>query len=185
VSYYSDWRFCESTCLANACSVTSLQLLTVRSPGYLSNTMSRINHSRQTCSGSLRTRSSASRLLPRTKSACAPCPSFRDLFRSQTGCQTATADSIRADVIAGIAVAGLLVPEGMAYAGIAGVPPQMGLYAALAGMATYAIFGTSSAHHASSLSRRPHLQPPCWLLWSLRLRPGIQASTRCSHPPPR
>jgi len=54
-----------------------------------------------------------------------------------------TADSIRADVIAGIAVAGLLVPEGMAYAGIAGVPPQMGLYAALAGMATYAIFGTS------------------------------------------
>jgi len=46
-------------------------------------------------------------------------------------------------VIAGIAVAGLLVPEGMAYAGIAGVPPQMGLYAALAGMATYAIFGTS------------------------------------------
>jgi len=54
-----------------------------------------------------------------------------------------SAVSIRADVIAGIAVAGLLVPEGMAYAGIAGVPPQMGLYAALAGMAIYAIFGTS------------------------------------------
>ncbi len=51
--------------------------------------------------------------------------------------------SVRADVIAGIAVAGLLVPEGMAYAGIAGVPPQMGLYAALAGMAAYAIFGSS------------------------------------------
>src|SRR5215470_16943415 len=31
----------------------------------------------------------------------------------------------------------------MAYAGIAGVPPQMGLYAALAGMFVYAIFGTS------------------------------------------
>ena len=54
-----------------------------------------------------------------------------------------SAASIRADIIAGIAVAGLLVPEGMAYAGIAGVPPQMGLYAALAGMAIYAIFGTS------------------------------------------
>ena len=51
--------------------------------------------------------------------------------------------SIRADIVAGIAVAGLLVPEGMAYAGIAGVPPQMGLYAALAGMAIYAVFGTS------------------------------------------
>ena len=31
----------------------------------------------------------------------------------------------------------------MAYAGIAGVPPQMGLYAAMVGMFVYAIFGTS------------------------------------------
>ena len=54
-----------------------------------------------------------------------------------------TAKTIRADVIAGIALAGLLVPEGMAYAGIAGVPPQMGLYAAMAGMFAYALFGTS------------------------------------------
>src|SRR5438477_10250206 len=51
--------------------------------------------------------------------------------------------SIRTDIIAGIAVAGLLIPEGMAYAGIAGVPPQMGLYAAMLGMFVYAIFGTS------------------------------------------
>ena len=54
-----------------------------------------------------------------------------------------TPKTIRTDVIAGIALAGLLVPEGMAYAGIAGVPPQMGLYAAMAGMFTYALFGTS------------------------------------------
>ncbi len=54
-----------------------------------------------------------------------------------------TTKTIRADVIAGIALAGLLVPEGMAYAGIAGVPPQMGLYAAMAGMFAYALFGTS------------------------------------------
>ena len=40
-------------------------------------------------------------------------------------------------------MAGLLVPEGMAYAGIAGVPPAMGLYAGLSGMFVYAIFGTS------------------------------------------
>ena len=51
--------------------------------------------------------------------------------------------SPRADIVAGVALAGLLVPEGMAYAGIAGVPPQMGLYAALGGMFIYAIFGTS------------------------------------------
>jgi sulfate permease, SulP family len=53
-----------------------------------------------------------------------------------------TKQTVRADVVAGIALAGLLVPEGMAYAGIAGVPPQMGLYAAFAGMFVYAIFGT-------------------------------------------
>lgn len=54
-----------------------------------------------------------------------------------------TPKTIRPDVIAGIALAGLLVPEGMAYAGIAGVPPQMGLYAAMAGMFVYSLFGTS------------------------------------------
>jgi len=54
-----------------------------------------------------------------------------------------TSRSIRVDALAGIALAGLLVPEGMAYAGIAGVAPQIGLYAALAGMFVYAFFGTS------------------------------------------
>ena len=51
--------------------------------------------------------------------------------------------SPRTDIFAGIALAGLLIPQAMAYAGIAGVPPQMGLYAALAGLFIYAILGTS------------------------------------------
>src|ERR1700751_2841401 len=51
--------------------------------------------------------------------------------------------SPRADIVAGVALAGLLVPQGMAYAGIAGVPPQMGLYAGAVGMFVYAIFGSS------------------------------------------
>ncbi len=63
-----------------------------------------------------------------------------------------TSKTIRADVIAGIALAGLLVPEGMAYAGIAGVPPQMGLYAAMAGMFVYALFGTSRQLAVTSTS---------------------------------
>jgi sulfate permease, SulP family len=63
-----------------------------------------------------------------------------------------TPKTIRADVIAGIALAGLLVPEGMAYAGIAGVPPQMGLYAAMAGMFVYALFGTSRQLAVTSTS---------------------------------
>src|SRR5215472_18443907 len=60
--------------------------------------------------------------------------------------------SPRADLIAGIAAAGLLIPEGMAYAGIAGVPPQMGLYAAMLGMFVYALFGTSRQLAVTSTS---------------------------------
>lgn len=63
-----------------------------------------------------------------------------------------SSESVRLDIIAGIALAGLLVPEGMAYAGIAGVPPQMGLYAAAAGMFVYAIFGTSHQLAVTSTS---------------------------------
>jgi len=58
----------------------------------------------------------------------------------------------RKDIVAGIAVAGLLIPEGMAYAGIAGVPPQTGLYAASLGMFVYAIFGTSRQLAVTSTS---------------------------------
>jgi len=65
------------------------------------------------------------------------------------GCSWKTA---RTDIVAGIAVAGLLIPEGMAYAGIAGVPPQMGLYAAMLGMLVYAIFGTSRQLAVTSTS---------------------------------
>jgi sulfate permease, SulP family len=60
--------------------------------------------------------------------------------------------SPRVDILAGIALAGLLVPEGMAYAGIAGLPPQMGLYAAMAGMFVYALFGTSRQLAVTSTS---------------------------------
>ena len=61
-------------------------------------------------------------------------------------------NTARTDIVAGIAVAGLLIPEGMAYAGIAGVPPQMGLYSALLGMFVYAIFGTSRQLAVTSTS---------------------------------
>jgi len=51
--------------------------------------------------------------------------------------------NLRGDVIAGIALAGLLIPEAMGYAGIAGLPPQAGLYATAFGLLAYAIFGSS------------------------------------------
>src|ERR1700745_1956841 len=46
-------------------------------------------------------------------------------------------------LIAGMAVAALIVPKNLGYAGIAGIPVQNGLYAAAAGAILYAIFGTS------------------------------------------
>ena len=50
---------------------------------------------------------------------------------------------LRFDVIAGATIWGLLVPEMIAYAGLAGLPPQAGLYTLLVTLGAYAIFGTS------------------------------------------
>jgi sulfate permease, SulP family len=50
---------------------------------------------------------------------------------------------LRTDLIAGLTVVALLIPEGMAYAQIAGVPPQTAFYAAPIGLLAFAIFGTS------------------------------------------
>ena len=50
---------------------------------------------------------------------------------------------LRGDLIAGLAVAALVVPKSLGYAGIAGVPIQHGLYAAAAGTILYALFGTA------------------------------------------
>ncbi|MGI9613714.1 MAG: SulP family inorganic anion transporter, partial [Acidimicrobiales bacterium] len=50
---------------------------------------------------------------------------------------------LRADLVAGLAVAALVVPKSLGYAGIAGVPIQHGLYAAAAGTIIYALFGTA------------------------------------------
>ncbi|TCM47615.1 SulP family inorganic anion transporter [Kribbella sp. VKM Ac-2568] len=50
---------------------------------------------------------------------------------------------LRGDLVAGVAVAALIVPKNLGYAGIAGIPLENGLYAAAAGAILYAIFGTS------------------------------------------
>jgi SulP family sulfate permease len=47
------------------------------------------------------------------------------------------------DVLAGLAVWAVMVPEGMAYAGIVGVPPIMGLYTIVPPLIAYALLGTS------------------------------------------
>ena len=51
--------------------------------------------------------------------------------------------SIQNDFVAGLTVGIMLVPQGMAYALLAGLPPVFGLYAALVPQVIYAIMGTS------------------------------------------
>ena len=49
---------------------------------------------------------------------------------------------LRPDVLAALAVWAVLVPEGIAYASLAGMPPETGLFAALAPLLAYAVLGT-------------------------------------------
>lgn len=50
---------------------------------------------------------------------------------------------IRSDLAAGLTVGAMLVPQAMAYALLAGLPPEVGLYAATIPVVVYALFGTS------------------------------------------
>src|SRR5215470_15197164 len=47
------------------------------------------------------------------------------------------------DVLAGISVCVVMIPSVIAYAGLMGLPPQHGLYAALVPLVVYALFGSS------------------------------------------
>lgn len=51
--------------------------------------------------------------------------------------------NLQTDLIAGATIWGVGVPTAMAYAGIAGVPPEAGLYSALLAFLAYSIFSTS------------------------------------------
>jgi MFS superfamily sulfate permease-like transporter len=50
---------------------------------------------------------------------------------------------LRRDVVAGIVLTTLLVPQGMAYADLAGLPPITGLYTTVLCLIGYAVFGPS------------------------------------------
>src|SRR5204863_5861168 len=50
---------------------------------------------------------------------------------------------VRADVVAGLTTAAIVIPKAMAYATIAGLPLQVGLYTAFLPMVVYAVLGTS------------------------------------------
>ena len=53
--------------------------------------------------------------------------------------------SLTNDLVAAVIVTIMLIPQSLAYAMLAGLPPQMGLYASILPITLYAIFGTSRA----------------------------------------
>jgi len=52
-------------------------------------------------------------------------------------------DQFKGDLVAGLTVGVMLIPQGMAYAMIAGLPPIYGLYASTIPLFIYALLGTS------------------------------------------
>src|SRR5512139_384513 len=50
---------------------------------------------------------------------------------------------VRSDLVAGVVLAAILVPQGMAYAELAGLPAVTGLYTTIGCLVGYAIFGPS------------------------------------------
>ena len=59
---------------------------------------------------------------------------------------------LRSDLVAGLSTAAVLIPQSMAYATIAGLPVEMGLYTPMVLMGVYAILGTSRVLVVSATS---------------------------------
>lgn len=59
---------------------------------------------------------------------------------------------LRSDLVAGVTTAAVVIPQAMAYATIAGLPLEAGLYCALVPMAVYAFLGTSRPLSVSTTS---------------------------------
>ena len=54
-------------------------------------------------------------------------------------------DTLTSDIVAAVIVTIMLIPQSLAYALLAGLPPEMGLYASILPLVAYAVFGTSRA----------------------------------------
>ena len=118
-------------------------------------------------------------------------------------------DVLRADVLAGLTAAAVVIPKAMAYATIAGLPVQIGLYTAIVPMVVYAFLGTSRPLSVSTTTtiailtargararrarrrrrgadRRSRRRWPCWSApsCSLAVRCCAWASSPTSSPNP-
>src|ERR1700747_1300970 len=64
-------------------------------------------------------------------------------FRVLPGWLSCHPDGLRPDIVAGLTTGAVIIPKAMAYAMMAGLPVQVGLYTALVPMIIYAVLGTS------------------------------------------
>ncbi len=70
-------------------------------------------------------------------------PWLSPFFNFLTWCSLITRETMKADMIAGITGAVIVLPQGVAFAMIAGLPPEYGLYTAMVTPIVAAIFGSS------------------------------------------
>ncbi len=73
----------------------------------------------------------------------APKSNLTRLFPAWKWLQSYNASTFRSDLLSALIVIAMLVPQGMAYAMVAGLPPIMGLYASIVPMIIYAMTGSS------------------------------------------
>ncbi|WP_180175708.1 SulP family inorganic anion transporter [Acinetobacter sp. YH12025] len=71
-------------------------------------------------------------------------PHFLQKFPAWQWLQHYSTVKFKSDVLASLIVIAMLVPQGMAYSMLAGLPPIMGLYASILPMIVYALIGGSS-----------------------------------------
>ena len=69
---------------------------------------------------------------------------------------------ITRDVVAGLTIGLMLIPQSFAYAELAGLDPYLGLYAAFIGVAVYTVLGTANTSLANGLLRSSQVR--FWLL---------------------
>ena len=72
------------------------------------------------------------------------------------------------DLLAGLSVAGLLVPEAVAYAGIAGLAPGRALIAGVVGGLIYALVGPAGLRWYRPHPRRHRSWQQRWAVWQRR-----------------
>jgi len=79
----------------------------------------------------------------RAKLTHAFCQDGLGRLKTETDAPVAVPSNRIQDLLAGLSIAGLLLPEAVAYSSIAALPPQAGVIALFAGLVCYGLFGTS------------------------------------------